>query len=379
MKKPSPDKSALFDRDPAMFETDKAAVAAIIQAAVNVELFTIPLYMTSLYSLQGVHQINSKESNLYEGRLWPGLAPSFRPLPPDQSLGNIVENEKAFNTIFSVFIEEMLHLQIASNLATILGIKPKFTQMSTEANGYAWSVYGDDKTVIPHILDFKDCKPPFDTIKVKLDKLCLEQNELFLAIEAPENEEPGKVSAVERIKDDAAERLHPYFPSVPLKGWKKGDELPLFGSIGHMYQCLWDYLDIVYKEKDGTEFTLWEKLYSPGALQRDLFNVSSPGHPYMEYQGLQTVIGGWLPEKAKEVAFKLICAITDQGEGKGISKNIRPTTGLKAVQPVNQASEVALKADYPSYTDTGAPAPSAKAHARFGNGHEDHYERFEKI
>lgn len=381
MKKPQPDKSELFDRDPKYFETDKAAVEAILQAAVNVELFTIPLYMTSLYSLQGVHQITGKKSNLYEGRLWPGLAPSFKP----GSLGNVPENEKAFNTIFSVFIEEMFHLQIASNLTTILGVEPKFTQMSTREDNYAWSCYGEEKTVIPYIVDFEDCKPPFNRIKVKLDKLSIDQNELFLAIEAPEGPEgmhsgqDPKISAIERIKDNEAERKHKYFPSVPLKNWKKGDTLPLFGSIGHMYQCLWDYFDIEYKEKNGKVWTLWEKMYSPAALQRDLFNVSAPGHPYMEYQELYTTIDGWLPEKAKEVAFKLICAITDQGEGNGITKNIRPAKNLKAVKTVNQASDVALKADYPSYTDKGGPAPSSHAHARFSNGGMDHYERFQEI
>jgi hypothetical protein len=106
------DKKDLFDRHPSLFETDYAAVKAIVQAAVNVELFTIPLYMTTLYSIQGVHQITGS-NNLYQGRLWPGLAPTFRPgINPSK---NIPENEKAFNTIFSVFIEEMLHLQLASN------------------------------------------------------------------------------------------------------------------------------------------------------------------------------------------------------------------------------------------------------------------------
>jgi hypothetical protein len=358
-------KTDLFDRDPAHFETDKAAVQAIIQAAVNVELFTIPLYMTSLYSIQGVHQITGT-NDMYQGRLWPGLAPSFRP----GSLGNIPENEKAFNTIFSVFIEEMLHLQLASNLATVLKVEPKFTQMSPQNLNYAWQCFGDDKTEIPYILDFKDCEEPYSNIKVKLDSLNLEQNELFLAIEEPEQ------TADKRIKP---ENLHKYFPTAPFNSWKPKEALPMFGSIGQMYQCLWDYLDITYKSADGTTFSLWEKMYSPSALQRDLFNTVSSSHQYKEYQDLETTISGWLPEKAKEVVFKLICAITDQGEGNGIKKTIRGKELLEKVQPVNQASDEALKADYPSYTDTGEPAPSAHAHARFGNGKQDHYERFQEI
>ncbi|MBC8054722.1 MAG: hypothetical protein H7Y13_16820 [Sphingobacteriaceae bacterium] len=364
----SQDKSALFNRDPSYLETDKAAVAAMIQAAVNVELFTIPLYMCSLYSLQGVHQITGQKSTLYQGRYWPGLAPSFR--PGMDSMGNIAENSKAFNTIFSVFVEEMLHLQLASNLATVMGVTPVFTQLSPEAANFAWSCYSPESTLIPYILDFKDCIPKYASIKVKLGTLDLEQNELFLAIEEPEE------TAKERIREECRSK---YFPAIPLQNWKAGDALPLFGSIGQMYQSLWDYLDIVYKNADGTEFTLWEKLYDPAALQRDLFNTVSSGHPYKEYQELETTVSGWLPEKAKEVVFKLICAITDQGEGNGIKKNIRPAKGLMAVSPVNQASDAALKADYPSYTDSGNPAPSTHAYARYDNGEKDHFERFGEI
>ena len=368
------DKKDLFDRDPALFETDKAAVEAIVQAAVNVELFTIPLYMTSLYSIQGVHTITGAKSDLYQGRLWPGLAPTFRPGTPRPG-GNIPENEKAFNTIFSVFIEEMLHLQLASNVATALGITPKFTELSPKSGNYAWTCYSPTSTVIPGIIDFQDCKPVsngvnYADMKVKIDELNLSQNDLFLAIEAPEEEAKARVKESE---------LYKYFPITPFKGWKKGDPLPMFGSIGQMYQCLWDYLDITYKEADGSETTLFERMYQPAALQQDIFNTVSSSHPYKEFQDLDTTISGWLPERAKELVFKLICAITDQGEGAGIKKNLRPSMGLQAVNPVNQASDTALKADYPSYTDDGKPAPSSHAYARYDNGAQDHYERFEEI
>src|SRR6478609_2122142 len=100
----------LFARDAAVpqrsmdfFPTDLKALHTIVQAAVDVELFTIPLYMTSLYSLQGMHQINSKGNNFYEGRTWPGMSPTAKPQ---------TGNQKAFNAVFSVFVAEMLHLQI---------------------------------------------------------------------------------------------------------------------------------------------------------------------------------------------------------------------------------------------------------------------------
>jgi hypothetical protein len=363
------DKKDLFDRDPSLFETDYAAVKAIVQTAVNVELFTIPLYMTTLYSIQGVHQITGS-NNLYQGRLWPGLAPTFRPgINPSK---NIPENEKAFNTIFSVFIEEMLHLQLASNIATAVGVVPVFTQLSPKADNYAWQCYSPESTTIPGIIDLKDCKDFYEgidytKIRVKLDELNHTQNDLFLAIEA------GEEIAKGRVKED---EKHKYFPVAPFENWEPGDALLMFGSIGQMYQCLWDYLDITYKDAAGEVTTLWEKIYQPAAIQQDIFNTVSSGHPYKEFQEMDTVIEGWLPKRAKELVFRLICAITDQGEGADISKNLRPSFGLQAVKPINQAADEALKADYPNFTDTGKPAASSHAYARHGNGEHDHYERF---
>jgi len=370
------DKKDLFDRDPKHFPTDKKAVEAIVQACVNVELFTIPLYMTTLYSIQGMHQINSSGTAMYKGKLWPGLAPTFR--PGSGHKGNIAENEKAFNTIFSVFIEEMLHLQLASNVATALQIKPKFTLLSPKDKDYAWQCYNAESTILPGIVDFKDCKDrsgdvEYKGLKVKLDELNYRQNDLFLAIEAPELE------CKDRVKES---EQHNYFPIVPFDKWAPGTPLPMFGSIGHMYQCLWDYMDVEYS--DGSK--LFDKMYSPTSLQQDLFNTVSTGHPYKEFQQLETTVSGFTPEFAKDIIFKLICAITDQGEGAGITKNIRPSNLLQKVKPVNQANYDALKADYPAYNDEGKPAPSSHAYARaahqdgtFDNGSHDHYERFMEI
>src|ERR1700744_1127791 len=138
------------NRDASLKATDKSALYAIAQAAVNVELFTIPLYMTSLYSLQGTHQITGK-NDFYEGRLWPGMATSANPQ---------TGNEKAFNAIFSVFIAEMLHLQLASNICKAIGSSPSYTSDLLQSPNYGWTCYGPDLTVLPHILDFKDTIAP---------------------------------------------------------------------------------------------------------------------------------------------------------------------------------------------------------------------------
>ena len=100
----------LKERAPENKDLDAAALQAIAQAAINVELFTIPLYMVSLFSIQGMHQITSGGNDFYQGRLWPGAAPS--PDPENDPVNPT--NALAFNHFFSVFIDEMLHLQLAS-------------------------------------------------------------------------------------------------------------------------------------------------------------------------------------------------------------------------------------------------------------------------
>src|SRR5437764_1981871 len=144
----------LKERAPENKDTDKAALQAIAQAAINVELFTIPLYMVSLFSIQGMHQITSANNNFYEGRLWPGAAPS----PDPQNDPVNPTNALAFNHFFSVFIDEMLHLQLASNVAKALGVMPTYTSSALQSSNYGWTCYGPDNTVIPHILDFQDTR-----------------------------------------------------------------------------------------------------------------------------------------------------------------------------------------------------------------------------
>src|SRR5215217_61541 len=145
-------KDGVAKRDPSLKDTDKSALNAIVQAAVNLELFTIPLYMTSLYSLHGTHQITGKKNNFYQGRLWPGMSTSAKPE---------TDNQTAFNIIFSVFIAEMLHLQLASNICTAVGVAPTYTSSALQNKHYGWTCYGEDIQILPHILDFKDTTPEY--------------------------------------------------------------------------------------------------------------------------------------------------------------------------------------------------------------------------
>jgi hypothetical protein len=54
---------------------------------------------------------------------------------------------ESFNIIFSVFIQEMLHLQMAANLATAIGVTPDFTSGSGLQNkNRGWTCYGENNS-----------------------------------------------------------------------------------------------------------------------------------------------------------------------------------------------------------------------------------------
>jgi ferritin-like protein len=348
--------SAQAARSPQQWLTDAAALRAIAQAAVDVELFTIPLYMTSLYSIEGMHQINSANNKLYLGRLWPGSKTVADPASA---------NERAFNLVFSVFIQEMLHLQMAANMANIVGAKPDFTSAALQDDRHGWTCYGPDKTIIPNIIDLKDTK--HEDVAVNTGPLDSDRIRLFLAIEQPEDD------AKAAIKKEAERK---YFPEVPFANWKPGDPLPMFGTIGWMYQCYYDYLSIAYDDKS----TLWQRIFAQASknnpVQNDLFNAVSGGHPMREFMGFNTIVALTYPDIAFKQMVDMMDAITDQGEGSELKK--RPQL-LKAVKPRYCSDREALESDYPSYSDQSELIPSSDAAARFENDHLDHYERFQEV
>lgn len=348
--------SAQALRSATNMSTDWAALKAIAQAAVDVELFTIPLYMTSLYSIAGMHQINSGTKKLYLGRLWPGSKTVAKPANA---------NERAFNSVFSVFIQEMLHLQMAANMANIVGTKPNFTSPALQDEQHGWTCYGPDKTIIPNIIDLKDTK--HENVAVNVGALDSDRIRLFLAIEQPE-EDAKKAIKKEKEKD--------YFPEVPFKNWEAGDPLPMFGTIGWMYQCYYDYLSLRYED----DSSLWQYVFDYASanapVQNDLFNAVSGGHPMREFMGFNTIVALTYPDIAFQQMVDMMDAITDQGEGSELKK--RPQL-LKKVKPRYCSDREALESDYPSYDALGQLIPSADAAARFENDHLDHYERFQEV
>lgn len=351
----------LKKRDVQFKELDKSALYAIVQAAVNVELFTIPLYMTSLYSLQGMHQITS-QNNFYQGRQWPGMSTKVDPTTP---------NGQAFNAVFSVFIAEMLHLQLASNICKAVGYSPIYTGEPLQDKNNGWTCYGDNISVLPHILDFKDTNSDHENIKVKLGPLNKEQVALFLAIEETENMADG---IIVRNKEK-------YISDVPFANWtltSKAKDLPFFSSIGGMYLRLWEYLSIEYQDNT----TLWDDVFVPDSLQQDIFNSTEDKHQ-KEYPNMSATIPATAPKSALQQVLDMINGITDQGEGGGVIAEILKRSGnpvvLKAVKDQYQPSNDAMKANYPSYSDTGKPMPSRDASARHHYGSQDHYETFTEV
>ena len=356
---------ALKERDPKFKDIDKAALQAIAQAAVNVELFTIPLYMVAMYSIQGMHQITSKDNDFYQGRLWPGAAPNRDPASAPNPT-----NALAFNHIFSVFIDEMLHLQLASNIAKVLGVMPTYNSSALQSDTFGWTCYAQGNTVIPNIIDFTDCTAPANTIKVQLDALTIDQNNLFLAIEQNDDDakamiDPGKIDN--------------YFPKAPFENWQPGHDLPMFGTIGSLYRCLWEYIEIEYT--DNTR--LFDYVFNRGSLERDLFNSNNAYHK-AEYPRMRAMVTGEINSGAAMAnVLDMINAITDQGEGKGVAEWIRMMRKMLQYAPVKeqfQPDEAALNFNYPNYTDTGKQDnPSGNTVARNKNASLDHQDRFKAI
>lgn len=345
---------------------DASALRALAQATVNLELFTIPLYMTAMYSIYGMHQITSQDHAFYKGRLWPGAAATASP--------DATPSERAFNLVFSVFIEEMLHLQLAANVATAVGVAPTFTSPVLQSPSHEWTCYGPNQTVLPHILDLRDTTT-YQNVRVNLGAVTAEQVELFLAIEEPD-------AAAQAALKPPDQRLHPYFPSVPFEGWTVGKteaDLPLFGTIGAMYQCYWDYMHLRYQ--DGT--CLFDYVFDSNSVQRDIFNVLSVDPKTgadthrPEYPGFPGLVTASTSSAALPEVGSMLDAITDQGEG---SLLVNPPV-LTAVEARYLADPANLSFDYPSWTDTGAPAPdgSADEAARTQEGNQDHYERFQDL
>ncbi|MEW6497707.1 MAG: ferritin-like domain-containing protein [Cyanobacteriota bacterium] len=123
----------------------KELVQEHAKAAVMVEMYTLPFYLTVLSSIK---------------------YPSIQYPDPDKK-------HPAYNSILSICIEEMLHLQLAANLCIALDTQPIFT-----APKY-------DGTPIPYLDPKNPTTGHHKLINVTLDSLNETTLDLMLDIETP--------------------------------------------------------------------------------------------------------------------------------------------------------------------------------------------------
>ncbi|HYM95104.1 MAG TPA: ferritin-like protein [Chitinophagaceae bacterium] len=116
-----------------------------LQHALNLELWTIPLYLTALYSIKDLKKLKHNEY-------------------PD-----------AAKLILSVVVQEMLHMELVCNISNALGHSPRFEHPSY-----------DEQKGIPFIHPAKNYLPPeLNGYTVKPHALNENSLRLFCAIELP--------------------------------------------------------------------------------------------------------------------------------------------------------------------------------------------------
>ena len=205
-----------------------------LQAAVDVELWTIPLYLTSLYSIEVLGKGDQAK--------YPYIA----------------------KLIESVVIEEMLHLQLISNVCNALGYTP---QMKTPT-------YNQSEG-IPFIS--RSVPPLYKGYKVQLGGLNKNQMKLFCVIELPEPK------------------------TTP--DWSKQIK---YNSIGELYQAL----EIAVNAQ-------WDSLYVGDENNtKQQANFGDFIDKYKAGEGFSQIVN------SLNTALTAMKAIVDQGEGSEASGEI---------------------------------------------------------
>ncbi|UTH76291.1 ferritin-like protein [Chromobacterium sp. IIBBL 290-4] len=218
-----------------------------LQAAVDVELWTIPLYLTTLYSIQGLNANNQQA--------YPATA----------------------KLIESVVIQEMLHLELISNLCNALGYAPQ----------YPFPTY-EEAEGIPFLKP--DVPPKYAGYQVQLGPLDINQLKLFCVIELPEP--AGKPD------------------------WNKQTR---YNSIGELYQAL----EIAVSLQ-------WKDLYV-GAAANTKQQANFTDYTQKNSKGIgfsQTI-------NSLDQALAAMQAIVKQGEGNRATEEIPPRDQPPAENPAN--------------------------------------------
>lgn len=270
---------------------DADVLRSLITTATGVELYTIPLYMASLYSIRGFATPDP------DGVVWPGLGITA----PSQSNS---PNERAYNAIFTVYIQEMFHLQLAGNIAAAVGCPPNLSEIYSGLY-HTDNAYGGS-TSIPCVGEISEIPNDHDpyreelratgaaAVTSKFGPMDRNQALLFLAIETP--------------NVDAKEG-----PTFPLDKEKLAAG---FKSIGHLYAMIKTYAGLKYT--DGS--TLWNFVYDRNAYQIDQFTVNGD-EIYGDHGKLHVTFknpdgpGNVDAATAFDWLDAMIAAIIEQGEG----------------------------------------------------------------
>ncbi|HEX9991128.1 MAG TPA: ferritin-like protein [Chloroflexia bacterium] len=245
------------------------ALQAHIQDAIDLELWTIPLYLCAMCSIKD-------------------------------------QNSEPAQLIMSVAVQEMLHLELACNLANAFGWTPQFNQ----------PVY-TPQTGIPFHTPEAPINGPYE---VKLGPLDENAINLFLEVELP--------------KDLSAD-----------KGQGTLDPAPTYDSIGEFYQAL----------RSGIN-QLWDTCYQPSStgMQKTVFTQTNPPQTG-NYPNLDIYVDSLAD------AMQAIDTIVDQGEGADAQGDI-PTEFQPTGEPDDALSHymrfLKVKSELPidTYTDNGSPA-----------------------
>ncbi len=124
---------------------DRSDLHSHLQSALDLELWTIPLYLNSLYSIKDLSEIKRED------------------FPPSAKL------------IFSVVVQEMLHVELVCNLSNALGYSPKFKMPQYDPKIGIPFIQPDPEMLPENIRDYQ----------VRFNPLGAEALKLFCAIELP--------------------------------------------------------------------------------------------------------------------------------------------------------------------------------------------------
>jgi hypothetical protein len=300
MKKMTTNSFDPITRTKADREADQKTLHALIQLAAGVELFTIPLYMTSLYSIAGI-------KTQIDGSAVPFIGPNEAYTLQGKS------SQKAYNAIYSIYIQEMLHLQLALNIGNVLGAPANLTQPVYPPNA-------NDPNWIPCLGKLAHLNPgkykQFADIKATLGPLDENAINLFLAIELPDDD-----SLVEP-------------PKIPLTCSPDDVANQTFGGIGNLYHIIEQYMDFVYTDDNDT--TLFEYCYRQALAKaqhsatRKITQVNQfSGSSSYSHMTLQVTDGATATLALGQVK-DMINGIISEGEGSKktnfnfVSPNYRP-------------------------------------------------------